>query len=306
MRLPLKTIAAVALLWQNPQAVDTSTRTNMTCTATGDIEIREFTSKVFGNKRKLRVLVPSGYRNAENVGKKYPVLYLNDGQDLFDVCTSMFQPMEWKVDETADRLITEGKVEPIIIVGIDNPGKRDRPHEYLPFPDDTLKPFVANPHGTEYPAFLTNEVMPFIEQNFRVKTGPEYTGLGGSSYGGLITFYTAMQTYHVFGRVLIESPALEVMDYEVLKRAAHHKDWPEKIYFGAGTDEDPPGTAETLPGDIAKAVRVLEADGVSRDRILVNITSGHHDEEAWARRFPAALVFLFPPPQSDPHGSGSH
>src|SRR5580700_2792677 len=94
-----------------------------TSTATGDIEIRDFHSAVFHNDRKLRVLLPQGYRDDKNAHTKYPVLYLNDGANMFDVCTA-FRPKEWKVDETAISLIAEGKVEPLIIVGVDSA----RPH----------------------------------------------------------------------------------------------------------------------------------------------------------------------------------
>jgi predicted alpha/beta superfamily hydrolase len=277
------------------------------CTATGDLEIREFKSAIFRNTRKLRVLLPAGYREGKNASTKYPVLYLNDGQNLFDVCAAIFGPREWQVDETADRLIAEGKVQPLIIVGIDNAGRHEkerleiervqgsRPNEYLPFPDDALDPYIAHVHGANYPGFLTHEVMPFIERNYRVKTGPENTGLGGSSYGGLITFYTALRTQGVFGRVLIESPSFYVKGYAVLKQAAKHKDWPARIYFGGGTEESPPDSPERFPQEgIAQAVKLLQANGVAADRILVNITPGHHDEDAWAERFPAALTFLFP------------
>jgi predicted alpha/beta superfamily hydrolase len=283
-----------------------ATPSQCTSTATGDLEIRDFHSVIFHNTRKLRILLPQGYRDQKNADTKYPVLYLNDGQNLFDVCTSMFGPKEWKVDETANRLIAEGKVEPLIIVAIDNAGRHQkerlpqeplvgsRPNEYLPFPDESLDPPLPVVHGANYPSFLTREVMPFIERNYRVKTGPENTGLGGSSYGGLITFYAALHTHGVFGRVLIESPSFYVKDYAVLKQAAKHKDWPARIYFGAGTEETPPDDPETPQGDVNKAVKLLEANGVSPERMLVNITPGHHDDDAWAARFPAALAFLFP------------
>src|SRR5579863_5335786 len=277
-----------------------------TSTATGDLEVRDFQSMIFHNTRKLRILLPQGYRDKQNEQTKYPVLYLNDGQNLFDVCTSMFGPKEWKVDETANRLIAEGKVEPLIIVGIDNAGRHERdrlqeeplagsrPNEYLPFPDEGLDPPLPVVHGHDYPAFLTREVMPFIERNYRVKTGPENTGLGGSSYGGLITFYVALHTPDVFGRVLIESPSLGVKDFAVIKEAANHKDWPSRIYFGGGTEESPPDDPEPFPQtEITKAVKLLQANGVSPDKILVNMTPGQHDDDAWAARFPTALIFLF-------------
>jgi predicted alpha/beta superfamily hydrolase len=281
------------------------------CTATGDLEIRDFKSIVFHNTRKLRILLPQGYRAEKNAQTRYAVLYLNDGQNLFDVCTAIFGPKEWQVDETATRLIAEGAVEPLIIVGVDNAGRHSkerlaveplegsRANEYLPFPDSTLQPPLAQVHGSDYPRFLTQEVMPFIESNYRVKTGPENTGLGGSSYGGLITLYVAMHTHQVFGRLLIESPSLYVKDFAALKEAEKHKDWPARIYFGAGTEEDTPDPADSLQAWITRAVEVLKAQGVSPDRILTSITPGHHDEDAWAARFPAALAFLFP-------GAGNH
>jgi len=301
-RLAILTLALVGSGFAQKNAA----HSKCTSTATGDLEIRDFHSTIFHNDRKLRVLLPQGYHGQKNAQTKYPVLYLNDGQNLFDVCTAMFGPKEWKVDETASRLIAEGKVEPLIIVGIDNAGRHEkerlqeeplvgsRPDEYLPFPDEGLDPPLPVVHGENYPSFLTREVMPFIEKNYRVKTGPENTGLGGSSYGGLITFYVALHTPDVFGRVLIESPSLGVKDFAVIKEAANHKDWPSRIYFGGGTEESPPDDPEPFPQtEITKAVKLLQANGVSPDKILVNMTPGQHDDDAWAARFPTALIFLF-------------
>jgi predicted alpha/beta superfamily hydrolase len=277
------------------------------CTATGDLDIQTFRSTIYHNTRKLRVLLPAGYRDPANASTRYPVLYLNDGQNLFDVCTSTFGPKEWQVDETTIRLIAQGKVQPLIIVGIDNAGRHEterlkqeprdgsRPNEYLPWPDAYLDPPLPVVHGQQYPEFLAREVMPYVASHYRVKTGPDNTGLGGSSYGALITFYTVQHMPGVFGRVLIESPSLYVHDSAVLKEAVGRKDWPARLYFGAGTEETPGDSPLQVPGMVKKAVSTLEADGVSADRILVNITPGHHNEDAWAARFPAALAFLFPP-----------
>jgi predicted alpha/beta superfamily hydrolase len=294
-------IATVALRVSAQSGRDTA----LTCTATGDLEIREFRSTIFHNTRKLRILLPPGYRETKNASVAYPVLYLNDGQNLFDVCTSIWGPKEWQVDETADRLIAAGTVRPLIIVGIDNAGRHEkarlqeeasagsRPDEYLPWPDDGLDPPLAHVHGKNYPAFLIREVMPFIESHYRIEKGPENTGLGGSSYGGLIAFYTAAHEPGVFGRLLVESPSMYVHDFAVLKDAARQKDWPARIYFGAGRDEAPeaPGLVE---GFVTKAVQALKDDGVRADRILANVTPGQHNEYAWAARLPTALRFLFP------------
>jgi predicted alpha/beta superfamily hydrolase len=309
MRLRQAVLILILSISADAQSDKTATPGHCTSTATGDLEMHDFHSVIFHNTRKLRVLLPQGYRDKQNAHTKYPVLYLNDGQNLFDVCTSIFAK-EWKVDETANRLIAEGKVEPLIIVGIDNAGRHNkerllkeplegsRPDEYLPFPDEGLDPPLPVVHGENYPSFLIREVMPFIEKNYRLKTGPENTGLGGSSYGGLITFYVALHTQGVFGRVLIESPSLGVQNFAVMKEAAKHKDWPSRIYFGGGTDESPPSDPEPFPQtEITKAVKLLQANDVSPERILVNMTPGDHDDDAWAARFPTALVFLFPSKQ---------
>src|SRR6266851_10393035 len=96
----------------------------------GELRLHEFQSRIFRNTRMLRVWLPPGYDDPENEGRHYPVFYLNDGQNLFDRATA-FIGVEWQVDETADRLIREDKIPPLIIVGLDNAGK-DRAREYLP------------------------------------------------------------------------------------------------------------------------------------------------------------------------------
>ena len=103
-------------------------------TVTGQLQIFRFDSKIFGNTRMLRVWLPPGYDDAANRSRKYPVLYMFDGQDLFDVCTGPESAYEWQIDETLTRLIAEGKIDPMIVVGIDNAGE-SREHEYLPWRD---------------------------------------------------------------------------------------------------------------------------------------------------------------------------
>ncbi|MFZ0998212.1 MAG: alpha/beta hydrolase-fold protein, partial [Candidatus Sulfotelmatobacter sp.] len=172
--------------------------------ATGDLRLHEFRSRVFRNTRFLRVWLPPGYDDAENSGRHYPVLYLNDGQNLFETATS-FTGVEWQADEAADRLIREGAVPPMIIVGIDNAGK-DRIREYMPH--RSMHPMMLRVQGRYYPDFLMKEVMPFVERAYRVAAGPENTGVGGSSLGALIALYTAMARPGVIGRLLVESPSL--------------------------------------------------------------------------------------------------
>ena len=223
---------------------------------------------------------------------------MNDGQYLFDKETSLFNPMEWEIDETLEKLSSRYKIEPIIVVGIDNAGKRKRPNEYLPWEDEYLEPPCPNPDGRHYPDFLINEVIPFINTHYRIRQGPENTGLGGSSYGGLITLYTAIKKPDVFGFILIESPSFYVNKRAVLDMAREFSLWPEKTYLGVGTNELGLKSCEQTDGnrepvrDVQELYNILLNSGVSKDRIhLVIEKCALHNEGAWAGRFPEATLF---------------
>ncbi len=261
--------------------------------AAGDLRLHEFQSRVFRNTRFLRVWLPPGYDDVENAGRPYPVLYLNDGQNLFEAATS-FTGVEWQVDETADRLIREGAVAPMIIVGIDNAGK-DRIREYMPH--RSMNPMMLRVQGRFYPDFLMKEVMPFVERNYRVAAGPENTGLGGSSLGGLIALYTAMVRPGVIGRLLVESPSLWASNRQAIKESRSVRIWPERIYLGVGTAEG--GSAErsrSVVDDVRELAAILRRAVLSERRLRLVIKDGAgHNEAAWADRFPEALRFLFGP-----------
>lgn len=264
----------------------------------GILELHKFKSEIFNNSRYLRILLPSDYYDIKNKNTKYKVLYMNDGQNLFEKTTSVFNPMEWEIDETLEKLILRHKIEPIIVVGIDNAGKRKRPNEYLPWEDEYLKPPYPNPNGRHYPDFLINEVMPFIIDHYRIQTGPANTGLGGSSYGGLITLYTAIKKPNVFGFILIESPSLYVNKRAILDKARIFSKWPGKICLGVGTNELGLKNCEQTDSnrepvqDVQEFYNILLDNGVSKDRIhLVIEECALHNEEAWARRFAKAALF---------------
>jgi len=259
--------------------------------ATGDLRLHEFQSRVFRNTRFLRVWLPPNYDDAENSGRRYPVLYLNDGQNLFEAASS-YAGVEWQVDETADRLIREGGVPPMIIVGIDHAGK-DRIREYMPH--RSMNPMMLRVQGRYYPDFLIKEVMPFVGRNYRVAAGPENTGLGGSSLGALIALYTAMVRPGVIGRLLVESPSLWVSHRQTIKESRSVRIWPERIYLGVGTAEA--GSAErsrSVVDDVRELAAILRRAVLSEKRLRLVIEDGAgHNEAAWAERFPEALRFLY-------------
>jgi predicted alpha/beta superfamily hydrolase len=196
------------------------------------------------------------------------------------------------VGEAAARLIAEKKIPPLIIVGIDNTGE-NRIREYIPY--RTADPPVPRPLGRRYPEFLVREVMPLVEKNYRVDKGPEHTGLGGSSLGGLITLYTQLAIPGVFGRLLIESPSLFVANRKILEECRSFYDWPFRVYLGIGTKEagSPEKDARAVQ-DVRGLQKILCAAGLRRNRLGVRVEEGApHSEGAWAARFPSALEFLY-------------
>ena len=259
--------------------------------ATGDLRLHEFHSRIFKNSRFLRVWLPPAYDDAQNANRYYPVLYLNDGQNLFESSTA-FGGVEWGVDETAARMIREGTVPPMIIVGIDNTG-RDRVREYMPHRSLHLK--MLRVHGKYYPDFLIKEVMPFVENAYRVATTPENTGLGGSSLGALVALHTAIARPGTIGRLLLESPSLWAANRQIIKDSRLVRIWPEKIFLAAGTAEA--GNAErsrTVVDDVRELAAIMRRAVLSEKRLRMVITEGAgHTESAWGQRFPEALQFLF-------------
>lgn len=258
---------------------------------TGDLRLHQFASRIFRNTRFLRVWLPPGYDAPENSQVHYPVFYLNDGQNLFEAKIA-FGGVKWGVDDTADRLIREGKIPPIIFVGIDN-AQAGRLKEYLPF--RSYNPPVLRPQGKRYADFLVNEVMPFMSEHYRVATGPQNTALGGSSLGALISLYAALSNPGIFGGLLIESPSLFIGRKKILRyaRTGHHE-WPAKMVLAVGSQES--GREEfdrKVVADVRELETILRSAGLGEDRLMVNIDDGgHHSEGDWARRLPSELEFL--------------
>ncbi len=261
------------------------------------LEVVPIKSQIFHNTRMLRVFLPGNYFSPHNRMRKYPVLYLQDGQNVFDKATS-FSGKEWEADETVDQLVSEFKVRPMFIVGIDNAGEQ-RNSEYLTYPDAHNPQFQsATPpelDGAKYAEFLIKEVMPLLQKRYRIATGPENTGVGGSSYGAIVSLTTVLQHPGVFGKLLLESPSLWVGDGKLLTDVKKAKLLPQKIYMGMGTAEAGNPEADTL---ILKyftdTAQILKDKGLGNSRLKVVVEGGgKHNEEAWARRFPEALLFLY-------------
>src|SRR5688572_2122083 len=149
-------------------------------TVSGDLRIHPLASSIFNNTRSIRVLLPPGYDATENRSKRYPVLYMLDGQNLFDVCLSDVSHVEWRLDETVYRLLREKAIPEMIVVGVDHAGAK-RAYEFLPY-RDSFNPALEEPAGKYFPDSLATQLLPFVNCEDRTLTGQRYTGPGGSSH----------------------------------------------------------------------------------------------------------------------------
>ncbi len=253
------------------------------------IETVTLKSDIFQNERTLRIYLPQGYN--KNREEPYPVLYMNDGQNLFSADTSM-TGLEWSFDETLNVMIGKS-IDPIIVVGIDTNSYADRGNEYLPWPDEYLNPYIEAPNGKSYPAFLDQEVIPLIEKSYNVGKSAEYRAIGGSSYGGLITLYTALKS-ESFSKLLIESPSFYVNDGAIFKELMRNEIKVSEIYIGIGTHEGmsscDQAPNESAVDDMRHAVELMKGDFKLYDVVE---ECGLHSEEYWGRRLPSALVQLY-------------
>lgn len=267
----------------------------------GIVMTHDMPSASLGNSRKIRVWLPPGYTDVRNEATRYPVLYMHDGQNCFDAATSFAG--EWGVDETLTRLIGEGNVPSMIVVGIDSV-PADRTNEYSPV-DLGSQGKGTGGKGDLYLRFVAEEVMPFVNKVYRTKTGPQFTAMGGSSLGGLITLHAAMSMPGVFGAILVESPSLWVGDGEMLRRVKAQHVWPQRVFLAMGTKEK--GDAandEAWVSQTREAEAAMRAAGLDDSRLRFVIEEGAaHDAKAWARRFGGAVEFLFSGAPSASDGS---
>lgn len=263
-------------------------------TLTGDIRYHyRFHSPQLKNERTVIVYLPPGYDSRPK--ERYPVLYMHDGNNVFDARTA-FAGVEWGADETAQRLIEAGKIPPLIIVGIYNTAARI--DEYTPLPEKRGR----GGNGDAYLAFLVDTVKPFIDKTYRTRPGPGHTGICGSSLGGLISLYAVFARPDVFGRGAAVSPTLGWADRAVFDYVRAHTSKPRpRLWMDVGTAE-----GETAPQlessayvaaceEMAGLLRELgfQDDG---DLHFEVIKDGRHNEADWAKRFDRVLRFLFPVP----------
>ena len=196
---------------------------------TGKVEIKEVETQSLPGPRTLRVYLPPGYE--QDHGRRYPVMYLHDGQNAFSGDTSFLPNKEWKADEAAQALIEAGLIEPLLIVAIDNGGDR-RGAEFLPTRDTLPDGVTMGGDADRYSRMLLEEIKPLIDSEYRTRIDPADTAMCGSSLGGIITLHVGLGNPQVFGKLAVMSPSLWWDNRVMLKRVrALPQKQPQRIWI---------------------------------------------------------------------------
>jgi len=256
----------------------------------GDVRyLRGVASRHLPRKRDVIVWLPPGYD--ANPQRRYPVLYMHDGQNLMDSATSFSG--EWRVDETAGQLVRSGEVEPLLIVGVYN--TEDRIAEYTPVRDMGEYAQLGGGRADAYGRFLVEELKPLIDKTFRTRTDAASTGLAGSSLGGLVTMHLGLSYSNTFRRLGVMSPSVFWANRDIVTRVKAVKKKPaSRIWVDIGTEESR-GSQETVEDtQLLRDALVTRGWVLGRDLQYVEIPGAHHTESAWAERFDDLLRYLYP------------
>jgi predicted alpha/beta superfamily hydrolase len=244
--------------------------------------IENFEMLQLNRKRRIAVYLPPNYTNS---GKFYPVLYMHDGQNVFDKATSYAG--EWEVDETLNKIYKESGLE-IIVVAIDN--SENRMQEYTAWEHKEY----GKPEGKAYIDFIVHTLKPTIDTELRTKKDAFHTGIMGSSMGGLISHYAALQYPEVFGRVGVFSPSFwfseNIIPFTRYKSAEAKK---SKFYFLMGEKE-----GNSMITNFQKVTNAMKTTNFPNENMLVKLApNGAHSEAFWRSEFEEAVIWLFKDPQ---------
>jgi predicted alpha/beta superfamily hydrolase len=240
--------------------------------------IPAFASPQLNNNRKLRIYLPASYD--ENTAKRYPVLYMHDGQNLFDAKTAAYG-VEWGIDETVNRLVATGIMDEIIVVGIDN--SPDRIPEYTPCCD----PKYGGGKLDAYQAFVVDTLKPWVDKTLRTLPGKENTAIMGSSLGGIASVVIAQHKPDVFSKAGGLSSSFWWNNKDMVAHPAPRV--AVKFYLDAGSNDD--GLAETT---LVRDAMLKQGYRSDTDLLFYADQGGSHNEKSWAARVDKPLVWFFP------------
>ena len=248
--------------------------------------IKNFESKIMNNKRNIRIYLPPSY--SAQPDKYYPVLYVHDGQNIFDALES-YSGQSWNLHHTADFLIKEKMIEEIIIVAVDNMGE-ERLSEYA-HQDGFFQGKEIKSRGIKYERFFIKELMPFIERKYRVKKGSENTALMGSSMGGLVTFNMGLRRPDLFGKLGVVSPSLWWGDNDAAAKlkSYDYQGLKSKIWLDTGDAE---GRFMSFTEDVIAEIKNIK-NNYDLDLVYYQAPDAVHSESAWAKRVHSPLLYFF-------------
>jgi predicted alpha/beta superfamily hydrolase len=254
------------------------------------IRIHEnFGSNYLNAPRNVLVYLPPNY--GVNPEQRYPVLYMHDGQNLMNP-EDAFGGVAWSVDETAQELILANQIEPLIIVGIYNAGEK-RIDEYTPVKSAGGRMRGRGGQADQYGRMIIEELKPFIDNEYLTKSEREFTALGGSSLGGLVSLHLGLKRPDVFSRLAVISPAVWWANNQIIREAAMiNERLPLRIWLDIGKKE-----GIRIKHQVRALREILLANGwrENLDLAYFEIPEARHEESAWAARFGEVLKFLFPP-----------
>lgn len=269
--------------WARPSA-------SWSSTSSGNLLWQHFASRMLNSTRRVTVWLPPALK--ESNANRFPVVYLLDGQNIFEADRAAFG-QEWRADEAAYQLAQTGKSA--ILVAIDNsPARID---EYTAVPH-TLNDSQAGGRADEYLRFLCDELKPWIDHQYPTRPGPEHTTLVGSSLGGLLVLHALSTRGDVFGNGIAMSPSLfwgddaAVRDANTWSPPSQTKS-PMRLWIDMGTREGKSeGSSRRLVDKVLEIESILRSRGGDRLLIRMIIADGaEHNEVAWSQRLPDALRF---------------
>lgn len=243
------------------------------------------TSSVEGiASRDVQVLLPPGYADAANGSRRYPVLYLHDGNNCLD--HDRFAHGGWQVHTISTDLMSTGKMSPVIMVLVDNTSSRA---------DEYVRGVGTAPGPTAdgYLDFLQRDVVPWVDRMWRTQAGPAGRGLGGSSYGGLISLDAAWRRPGTWGVVMAMSPAYGY-DFIAYAQTAGGK-LPLRLYLDSGTTDYAGGDDYQARTLVLRDLLVSKGWVLGVDLLHVVGQGDSHSENFWRGRLPGALTWLYPP-----------
>ena len=238
----------------------------------------EFEIPQLNKTRKIWALLPHDYDNSDEY---YPVLYLQDAQNLFN---EKAQYGNWEIDKKL-AVMSEYNIGKIIIIAIEHADK-DRIKEY-----NVGKTVLGLGQGKQYIRFVTDTLKPFVDANFRTKTQREFTGIGGSSMGGLVSIFSGLMYPEVYGKLMIFSPSLWVVPKLNIPDDIDGSYQDTKIYLYAGGDE-----SATMIEHVKRFKKNMVKSEFVSDKMKINLSinmEGKHNESYWSDEFPKAIEWLF-------------